>query len=73
VVRRRTGRTVQDWIIERRMAEARSLLAETDLSVAEVARRVGVADAGYFSRLFSRTHGASPRRWRASPKRPGIR
>ena len=69
VVRRRTGRTVQEWIIERRMAEARSLLAETDLPVAEVARRVGVTDPGYFSRLFSRTHGASPRRWRGRPLR----
>ena len=27
VVRRRTGRTVQEWIIERRMAEARALLS----------------------------------------------
>jgi len=66
VVRRRTGRTVQDWIIERRMAEARGLLAETDLPVAEVARRVGVPDPGYFSRLFSRAHGASPRKWRGA-------
>src|SRR5947209_6782748 len=66
VVRRRTGRTVQEWIVERRMAEARTLLAETDLPIAEVARRVGVADAGYFSRLFGRTHGASPRAWRVS-------
>ena len=33
VVRRRTGRTVQEWIIERRMAEARNLLADTDLPV----------------------------------------
>jgi AraC family transcriptional regulator, transcriptional activator of pobA len=73
VVRRRTGRTVQEWIIERRMTEARSLLADTDLPVAEVARKVGVADPGYFSRLFSRTHGASPRQWRASPARRGIR
>jgi len=74
VVRRRTGRTVQEWINERRMAEARSLLAETDIPVAEVARRVGVADPGYFSRLFSRTHGASPRQWRARPSgRLGIR
>ncbi|HZC08659.1 MAG TPA: AraC family transcriptional regulator [Mycobacterium sp.] len=64
IVRRRTGRTVQEWIIERRMAEARSLLAETDLAVAEVARRVGVTDPGYFSRLFTRTHGISPREWR---------
>lgn len=65
VVRRRTGRTVQEWIIDRRMAEARDLLAETDLPVGEVAGRVGIPDAGYFSRLFSRTHGASPRQWRA--------
>ena len=65
VVRRRTGRTVQEWIIERRMTEARGLLAETDLPVAEVARRVGMADPGYFSRLFGRAHGTSPRNWRA--------
>ncbi|HYZ67005.1 MAG TPA: AraC family transcriptional regulator [Mycobacterium sp.] len=64
VVRRRTGRTVQEWIIERRMAEARNLLSDTELSVAEIARRVGISDPGYFSRQFRRTHGASPREWR---------
>lgn len=64
VVRRRTGRTVQEWIIERRMAEARSLLSDSDIPVAEVARRVGMSDPGYFSRLFRRTHGVSPRQWR---------
>jgi AraC-like DNA-binding protein len=65
VVRRRTGRTVQEWIIERRMAEARTLLEQTDLPVSEIARRVGVFDPGYFSRLFSRVHGLSPRNWRS--------
>jgi AraC-like DNA-binding protein len=67
VVRRRTGRTVQEWIIERRMAEARGLLSDTDLSVAEIARRVGISDPGYFSRQFRRTHGTSPRVWRGRP------
>jgi AraC family transcriptional activator of pobA len=64
VVRRRTGRTVQEWIIERRMAAARRLLADTDLPIAEVARIVGIPDPGYFTRLFRRAHGAPPRRWR---------
>jgi AraC family transcriptional regulator, transcriptional activator of pobA len=67
VVRRRTGRTVQEWIIERRMAEARNLLSETELPVAEISRRVGMSDPGYFSRLFRRTHGTSPREWRSRP------
>lgn len=67
IVRRRTGRTVQEWIIDRRMAESRRLLADTDLPVQEVARRVGIPDPGYFSRLFRRTHGTSPRSWRGRP------
>jgi AraC family transcriptional regulator, transcriptional activator of pobA len=66
VVRRRTGRTVQEWIIERRMAEARTLLEQTDLPVAEIARRVGIVDPGYFSRQFARIHGISPRKWRGA-------
>ena len=64
VVRRRTGRTVQDWIAERRMAEARRLLVQTDLTVEEVSRRVGYGDAGYFARHFRRAHGATPLGWR---------
>jgi AraC-like DNA-binding protein len=66
IVRRRTGRTVQEWIIERRMAEARNLLFENDIPIQEVARRVGISDPGYFSRLFTRTHGMSPRKWRGN-------
>ncbi|ODR26417.1 helix-turn-helix transcriptional regulator [Mycolicibacterium porcinum] len=66
LVRRRTGRTVGEWINERRMSQARALLGDTDLPVAEVATRVGMADPGYFSRQFRRTHGLSPREWRRS-------
>jgi AraC family transcriptional regulator, transcriptional activator of pobA len=64
VVRRKTGRTVLEWIVERRMAEARRLLVETDLSVEEVGRGVGYADAGYFARTFRHAHGATPLGWR---------
>jgi AraC family transcriptional regulator, transcriptional activator of pobA len=59
-LRRRTGRTVQDWIVERRMTEARRLLVETDLGVAEVGRRVGYPDPTYFSRVFGRAHEQTP-------------
>lgn len=64
VVRRKTGRTVQEWIAERRMTEARRLLVETDLAVEEVGRRVGYGTPGYFVRSFRHTHGVTPRGWR---------
>ena len=64
VARRKTGRTVQEWIAERRMAEARRLLVETDLAVEEVGRRVGYGDPVYFVRSFGRAHGATPLGWR---------
>jgi len=64
VVRRKTGRTVQEWIAERRMAEARRLLVQTDLAVEEVGQRVGYPNAGYFVRHFRRAHGTTPLGWR---------
>jgi AraC family transcriptional activator of pobA len=64
VVRRKTGRTVQEWIAERRMAEARRLLVETDLSVEEVGHRVGYGDPGYFVRSFRSAHSVTPLGWR---------
>jgi AraC family transcriptional activator of pobA len=64
VVRRRTGRTVGRWVTERRLQEARRLLAATDLTVAAVATRVGYRDPGYFIRRFRTAHGLTPQEWR---------
>jgi AraC-like DNA-binding protein len=66
-VRERTGRTVLEWITERRLVEARRLLATTDLPVATVAAAVGIPDPGYFARIFRRAHGVSPAAWRGRP------
>lgn len=70
LVRRRTGRALGDWIIERRMAQARRLLTESELPIGEVARRVGLSDPGYFARVFRRTNGVTPREWRQSTQAP---
>lgn len=64
VVRERTGRTVGAWLTERRMAEARRLLVQTDRSVAQIGADVGYGDPGYFVRMFRRAHGTTPLRWR---------
>lgn len=69
VVRRKSGRTVGDWIVERRMTEARRLLVGTDLSVEEVGRRVGFRDPRYFVRSFRRAHETTPLQWRQAGRR----
>lgn len=67
----KTGRTVQQWITERRMAEARRLLTGTDRTVEATAARSGYRDAGYFIRIFKRDHGVTPAQWRRAARRPG--
>ncbi len=64
LVRRETGRTVLQWIIERRMAEARRLLLGSDARVKVIGQAIGYDDAGHFIRLFSRHHSLPPQQWR---------
>lgn len=64
VVRRKTGRSVQRWITERRMAEARKLLRQTDLTVEAVAARTGYRQPSFFIKQFRRDHTVTPAAWR---------
>lgn len=63
-VRSKTGRTVNEWILERRMSEARRLLADTEKPVDEVARSTGFTDPSYFARVFRKHHGTTAGAWR---------
>jgi AraC-like DNA-binding protein len=71
LVRRRTGRTVLEWILERRMAVARQLLLTTDLSAEAIAARTGFRDARYFNRRFRAHHDTAPGRWRSAARSSG--
>ncbi|HEY9294737.1 MAG TPA: AraC family transcriptional regulator [Microlunatus sp.] len=64
VIRERTGRTILDWLTERRLTEARRLLAETDLSLRAIAAATGHRDAEYLTRRFRGHYGMPPLRWR---------
>ncbi|MBE9180057.1 response regulator [Oculatella sp. LEGE 06141] len=66
LVQSQTGRTVKRWIIERRMAQARTLLMDTTQSIGTIAEAVGYADVSYFIRLFRQLHSTSPHVWRNS-------
>lgn len=68
LVRRKTGRTVQQWITERRMAEARRMLAGTNTPVEIIATQCGYNSPSYFVRVFKRTHGTTPLAWRRASR-----
>lgn len=72
LVRRETGRTVLQWIIHRRIAEARRLLLDPSVRVKDVAPRIGYDDTGHFIRQFRRLNGQTPQQWRAGGQAPRI-
>ena len=63
LVKQKTERSVNSWIIERRMEEARKLLLESQLTVREIALKIGYSDPGYFMRQFKKHHHVSAKSW----------
>ena len=63
-VRELTGRTVLQWIVERRMAEARRRLIDTDEDIDVLGERCGFSDPTHFIRTFRRHHQTTPQAWR---------
>lgn len=47
-----------------RMSKACELLTRTDCTIGEIARSIGYADPLLFSRMFKKSHGCSPKRYR---------
>ncbi|MFJ2740838.1 AraC family transcriptional regulator [Streptomyces sp. NPDC087440] len=60
------GRPPLTYLTECRMDEAETLLTDTDLSIAQIGRSVGYADAFGFSAAFKRHKGQSPRTFRTA-------
>ena len=69
VVMQHTGTTAGKWILSERLLLARQYLRNTSLPVAEISAKCGIPDYNYFSRLFRRETGRSPREYRAKNKR----
>ncbi len=59
-----TGCAPYAYLLDVRFAAAAQLLVDTDLTVAQVARRCGFAGAAHFSAAFGRRHGMSPQAYR---------
>jgi AraC-like DNA-binding protein len=61
-----TGQRPQELIIAARLARARQLLAETGLTISQIAETLGFRDVFFFSRQFTQRTGQTPSAYRAA-------
>lgn len=63
------GTTPNDYVKRLRMQTALELLKDDTLTIAEVAYKVGISDAHYFSKMFKASFGISPTQFRRGKKK----
>jgi len=56
--------TFIEYVTKKRMEKAKKLLRQSNLPTAEIAARSGYKDAHYFSFVFKKTQGCTPREYR---------
>lgn len=62
--RQTTGRPPYAYLLDRRIAKAKALLAESDASLTTIARQCGFTSLSQFSRMLRRDTGITPTRFR---------
>ena len=61
---RQFGMTINQYLIQQRITQAKQLLRFSDLPVEKIAAQCGIPDPNYFSRLFRKVEGISPGEFR---------
>jgi AraC-like DNA-binding protein len=62
--KRTTGKTPHSYLMEKRVRRAQKLLADTDISLSQVAFAAGFSDQSHLARHFRRLVGSSPGEYR---------
>ena len=69
VFHKETGKTLTQYVRDRRMENAEYLLATTNLEIQTVALHSGILDLQYFSKLFKKHTGKTPRGYREQARK----
>ncbi len=64
IFKKETGKTLTEYIREKRMNHAAHLLSSTHLQIQTVAVHCGIMDVQYFSKLFKKYSGKTPKEYR---------
>jgi AraC family transcriptional regulator len=63
------GVSPKQYLLELRLNQAQHLLSTTNLSMQEIALRMGFFDLAHFSSTFRKRYGLSPSAWRSRSQR----
>ena len=66
--KREYGVSPINYMISKRIEESKYLLAETDLSMTQIAQLLGFSSLSYFSQVFRRTQSVTPMEYRQSQR-----
>ena len=64
VFKKKNGKSLKDYLTEKRLEKAKYLLDNTELKIYEIAEASGYSDYFYFTRLFRKVTGITPTEWR---------
>lgn len=62
--RQQTGMTISHYLRQLRLCQAKRLLRRSEYRISEIATRCGFEDSNYFSVVFTRDAGITPREYR---------
>lgn len=68
LLKRETGKTWTELVVEKRIENSKWLLRNSDENIDDIARSVGYENISYFHRLFRKSTGLSPREYRVQEK-----
>ncbi len=62
--KKETGTNLFSYIMEMKLNEARTLLSDTEMTLEDIAFKLGFSNGNYFSKVFKKNVGQSPRDYR---------
>lgn len=63
--KREMGKTLTEYVTQKRMEKAAVYLKNTNLQIQAIAQQCGIWDVNYFARLFKRAYQKTPKEYRA--------
>lgn len=64
--KKETGQTITDYVNQKRVKRASHLLGTTRLQIQTIAQHCGISDVNYFSKIFKKYTGMTPKEYRKS-------